>query len=87
MEESKFDIVQLAMQPYVLTLLKSLNKPKRFNDLVILVKSRRTLTIKLSRLMKTELIEYYPLKTEQGYANAYIISKKGKELLKGLEKL
>ena len=37
--------------------------------------------------MKTGLIEYYPLKTENGYANAYVISKKGKELLKGLEKI
>lgn len=87
MKEGKFDAVQLAMQPYVMTLLKSLHEPKRFNDLVKLVKSRRTLTLRLSKLMKNELIEYYPLKTTKGYANAYIISKKGKDLLKGLEKL
>ncbi len=53
-----------------------LNEPKRFNDLVKLVKSRRTLTIKLGKLMKLDLIEYYPLKTSKGYANSYIISKK-----------
>ncbi len=87
MKEGRFDIVQLAMQPYVLNLLNALDKPKRFNDLVRLVKSRRTLTIKLGKLMTHELIEYYPLKTNKGYANAYIISNKGKQLLKGLEKL
>lgn len=87
MKESKFDAVQLVMQPYVLTLLKALDKAKRFNELTELFKSRRTLTIKLSKLKKTGLIEYCPIETERGYANAYIISKKGKELVKKLEKI
>ena len=33
------------------------------------------------------LIEYCPIETEKGYANAYLISKKGKELVKKLEKI
>lgn len=70
MKESKFDVVHLAMQPYVLDLLNALDKPNRFNDLVKLFKSRRTLTIKLGKLMTYGLIEYYPLKTKKGYANA-----------------
>jgi len=89
MEEGKgkFDIVQLAMQPYVLTLLKALEKPRRFNELVKLFKSRRTLTIKLTKLKEKGLIEFYPLKTDKGYANAYIISKKGKSIVEKLERI
>ena len=87
MDEGKLDILQLVMQPYVLTLLKALSKPKRFNDLIKLFKSRRTLTIKLSKLKGMGLIEYCPLKTEKGYANAYVISKKGREFIMKLEKL
>lgn len=87
MEGRKFDVLQLAMQPYVLVLLKALEKPKRFNELVRLVKSRRTLTIKLTKLKDKGLVEFYPLKTNNGYANAYVISKKGKEIVKKLEKI
>lgn len=87
MEDSKFGFLRLVMQPYILTLLKALVKPKRFNDLIKLFKSRRTLTIKLSKLKQMELIEYSPIETTKGYANGYVISKKGKELLNGLEKL
>ena len=86
MEESKFDTLKLAMQPYVLTLLNALDEPKRFNDLLGLFKSRRTLTIKLSKLKEMGLIEYYPMETERGYANAYIISKKGKKLIGSLKR-
>lgn len=87
MKERKFDIIQLVMQPYVLTLLKDLGKPKRFGDLVKLFRSRRTLTIKLSKLKENGLIEDYPLRTEKGFANSYIITKKGKEIVKKLEKI
>jgi DNA-binding HxlR family transcriptional regulator len=87
MERRKFDILQLAMQPYVLTLLTALDKPKRFNDLVKLVRSRRTLTIKLTKLMKHGLIEYHPLKTNDGYVNSYVISDKGVAVVKKLDKL
>ena len=87
MEKKKFDILQLAMQPYVLTLLNALDKPTRFNDLVKLVRSRRTLTIKLNKLMKQGLIEYHPLKTDDGYVNSYVISDKGKEVVKKLDRL
>lgn len=87
MEEGKYSIVQLAMQPYVLKLLNALDKPQRFNDMVKLVRSRRTLTIKLNKLMDSGLIEYYPLKTVKGYANSYVISKKGKEIVRKLNKM
>lgn len=86
MEESKLDVLKLVMQSYVLPLLNALDKPKRFNDLVRLFKSRRTLTIKLSKLKKMGLIEYSPIETDRGYANGYVLSKKGKELLRRLEK-
>jgi DNA-binding HxlR family transcriptional regulator len=87
MEESKLDVLKLVMQPYVLPLLNALDKPKRFNDLMGLFKSRRTLTIKLSKLKKMGLIEYSPIETDKGYANGYAISKKGKEFIKKLNKL
>jgi DNA-binding HxlR family transcriptional regulator len=87
MKESKLDVLKLVMQPYVLTLLNALDEPKRFNDLIGLFKSRRTLTIKLTKLKEMGLIEYSPIETNKGYANGYVISKKGKEFLKGLEKL
>ena len=85
--EERFDTLKLVMQPYILALLNSLDKPKRFNDLVKSFKSRRTLTIKLSKLKGVGLIEYCPIETEKGYVNAYVISNKGRELLKKLNKL
>lgn len=87
MNASRFDLVQLVMQPYVLDILKALRKPKRFNDLLKHVKNRKTLSLKLPKLMKYGLIEHYPLKTENGYVNSYIVSKKGKEIVNKLEKI
>lgn len=87
MNPEKFDLVQLVMQPYVLDILKALDKPKRFNDLLKYVKNRKTLSLKLPKLMKYGLIGHHPLKTENGYVNSYIISKKGKEIVSKLEKI
>lgn len=87
MREGSFDIVKLAMEPYVLDILNALNEPKRFNDLIKYVKNRKTLSLKLPKLMKYGLIEYHPIKTDKGYANSYIISKKGRELVEKLNKL
>ena len=87
MEESKLDALKLVMQPYVLPLLNALTEPKRFNELMKLFKSRRTLTIKLAKLKEMGLIEYSPIETNKGYANGYVISKKGRELVKKLNKL
>jgi len=87
MRKESFDIVQLAMEPYVLDILNALKEPKRFNDLIKYVKNRKTLSLKLPKLLKYGLIEHYPLKTDKGYANSYVISKKGKEVVKSLDKL
>jgi DNA-binding HxlR family transcriptional regulator len=87
MKDSKRDLLQLLLEPYVIDLLTALSKPKRFNDLVKYVKSRQTLTLKLSKLLKQGLIEHFPLKIKEGYANSYVISKKGKALVAKLEKL
>lgn len=88
MEDSKFDIIQLVMQPYVLDILHLLDEPKRFNDLRTCVKNGRTLSLKLTQLLKYGLIEKSPLKNEKGsYVNSYIISKKGREFVKKLEKI
>ena len=86
MEDSKLDLLQLLLEPYVIDILKALDKPQRFNDLVKHVKSRQTLTLKLSKLLKEGLIEHYPLKTKDGYANSYIITNKGKEALARLKR-
>ncbi|MGI0141042.1 MAG: winged helix-turn-helix transcriptional regulator [Candidatus Micrarchaeales archaeon] len=87
MDNAKFDIVQIIMQPYILDLLKELKKPRRFNDLRKTVKNGRTLTLKLQRLRKYGLIEDFALKTEKGFVNSYIISKKGKDIISKLEKI
>lgn len=87
MKDNKFDLVHLVMEPYVLDILHALDKPKRFSDLIQYVKNRKTLSIKLSKLLKYGLVEHFPLKVADGYANSYTISKKGMKLLKGLEKL
>jgi len=87
MKAGKFDVVQLVMQPYVLDMLNALNKPKRFSDLLKYVKNRKTLTLKLSKLLKQELIEHYPMKVKEGYANSYIISKKGREIIDKLDRM
>ena len=73
------------MEPYVVDLLRALDKPQRFSDLVKYVKSRQTLTLKLSKLLKHGLVEHFPLKVKDGYANSYLISKKGKEALARLK--
>jgi len=86
-EEGRLDVLKLVMQLYVLSILNALDKPKRFNDLLGFFKSRRTLTIKFSKLKKMGLFEYSPIETDKGYANGYAISKKGKELLRWLEKI
>ena len=87
MKEEKFDLVKLTMEPYVLDILNILDKPKRFNELAGYIKNRKTLSLKLPKLMKYGLIEYAPMKTDKGYANAYIITKKGKDLVEKLNKL
>ncbi len=87
MKEEKFDLVKLTMEPYVLKILNILDKPKRFNELVNYIKNRKTLSLKLPKLMKYGLIEYAPVKTDKGYANSYVISKKGRELVRKLNKL
>jgi len=69
MKAEKFDIIQLVMQPYVLDILNALDKPKRFNDLLKYVKNRKTLSLKLPKLMEYGLIEHHPFKTEKGYVN------------------
>ena len=87
MKGEKFDIIQLMMQPYVIDILNALDKPKRFNDILKYVKNRKTLSLKLPKLMKYGLIEHFPLKTPKGYVNSYIISKKGKDIVNKLERL
>lgn len=87
MKKESFDVVQLAMEPYMLDILNILNEPKRFNGLIKCVKNRKTLSLKLPKLLKYGLIEYYPIKTDKGYANSYVISKKGRELVKKLNSL
>jgi DNA-binding HxlR family transcriptional regulator len=82
MKEGKLDTLQLIMQPYNLDILNALSTPKRFNDLIKYVKNRKTLSLKLPKLMKHGLIEHYPFKTEKRYVNSYVISKKVRNCLR-----
>ena len=88
MKASKEDTLRLIFEAYSLNILRSLiGKPKRFSELRKDVKTKRTLALKLNKLMDCGLIELIPLKTNNRYANYYKISENGKKLLKGLEKL
>ena len=87
MKKEKYDTIGLVMEPYVLDILHALSNPKGFTDLVEYVKNRRTLTLKLNKLILFGLIEHHPIKRGEKYADSYIISKKGKSIVEKLEKI
>ena len=85
--DKKEDVRDLVLQPYVLDILRELKTPKRFNDLVKVIKNKGTLTIKLTKMKEFGLIKTVPMKVEDNYANSYVVSKKGEALLKKLEEI
>jgi DNA-binding HxlR family transcriptional regulator len=88
MKSEKEEVLRLIFEAYVLNILRSLtDKPKRFSELRKDVETKRTLAIKLNKLLDYKLIELVPLKVKNRYANYYKISEKGKKLLNNLEKL
>ncbi len=84
MEEDRNSLPNLVLQPYIVDILKELRQPKRFTDLHVKIKSRQTLSVKLKSLSRTGLIKQTPLLVKGKYANAFVISEKGKKLLKVL---
>jgi DNA-binding HxlR family transcriptional regulator len=88
MKHTKDDTLRVIFEPYVLNILRSLIKEsKRFNELRKEVKTKRTLSLKLSKLLDYGLIELVPLKTKGRYANYYKISDNGKKILEGLKRI
>ncbi len=79
----------LIFKAYVLNILRALtDRPKRFSELQKDVRTKRTLAIKLDKLLDADLIELVPIKTtSKRYANFYRITDKGKKLLKNLGNL
>lgn len=85
MEPSKDEVLRVVFQAYALDLLRSLAaKPKRFNELRKEVKTKRTLALKLDKLIDYGLIELVPLKSGKRYANYYRTSEKGRKLIEQL---
>ena len=64
-----------------------LQTPRRFNELSETIKNKGTLSIKLAELKKLGLIISKPVEIEGNYANGYVLSDKGRELLKKLDNL
>ena len=87
MASDQFKIRDMILQPYVIEILKGLQSPKRFKDLQGKITTSQTLSVKLARLREVKLIEVVPIIVNGRYVNGYIISKKGKELMKLLEKI
>lgn len=88
MKSGKEDTLDLIFAPYFLNILRSLvDSPKRFSELRKDVKTKRTLALKLNKLLDYGLIELVPVKVNKRYANYYALSEKGSKLLKGLEKV
>lgn len=88
MEGRKRDILQVALQSYVLEILGTLNKgPKRFKDLRGITNNDRILSLKLSKLIELELVKAKPLEVNGKFANSYAITKKGIKVLTSLNKV
>jgi len=87
MKSKKSDMKDFILQIYVLDLLRALKTPQRFNDLTKTIKNKGTLTIKLSKMKELGLIKTVPRKIEDTYTNSYVVSKKGKVVLKKLEEI
>jgi|GEM_PF-3660734 DNA-binding HxlR family transcriptional regulator len=87
MKSKKTDVRNIVLQPYVVDLLRELKSPKRFNDLMKVIKNKGTLTIKLSKMKEFGLIKTMPIKVDDNYANSYVISERGKLILKKLEEI
>ena len=87
MKKDKTNVRSLVLQTYVLDILKELKSPKRFSDLTKIIKNKGTLTIKLSKMKEYSLIRAVPTKIGDNYANSYVISEKGKLILKKLEEI
>jgi DNA-binding HxlR family transcriptional regulator len=88
MEERKRDILQVALQSYVIEILSDLAKgAKRFKDLRGITHNDRILSLKLSRLTGLGLIRSGPIESKGKFANSYIITSLGKKVLKALDKV
>ncbi len=88
MGKQKLETLSFILKPFVLDVLRELkNGPKRFSDLKKCVKNDRTLSLKLAKLQDYKLVSVAHMKAEKGYANFYVLSKKGRRTLDAVEKI
>lgn len=88
MKSEKKDLLTFLLERYVLDILNILkHSPKRFSDLKKSIKNERTLSLKLSKLLDFGLIEPAPIKIKGRYVNSYMISQKGRDAVKKLERM
>lgn len=88
MGDKKLEALSFLLQPFILQILRELRSgPKRFGDLKKHVKNDRTLSLKLGRLQDNKLASVAHLKSERGYANFYVLTKKGRRTLEAVEKI
>ena len=81
----KSDLSSIILQRYVLAILKELKKPRRARDLRKLVKAKRTVSTKLAKLSEHGLVETIPLKMDGRFVNSYVLTEKGRKLVRRLE--
>ncbi|HVA83220.1 MAG TPA: winged helix-turn-helix transcriptional regulator [Candidatus Aquilonibacter sp.] len=88
MKEGKVDVLNVILEKYSIQILRLLDgKPMRFMEIQEHIKNARTLTLKLTKLQKSGLVEAAPIKVEGKYVNSYKISKRGHEIVKTLKKI
>ena len=83
----RINVIKLLARPYVLELLKSLKKPKRFRDLKKVCKNDKTLAKRIKELQENGLIECVGIKENKRYINHYKLTKRGELILKKVNEL
>lgn len=83
----KLDPREIILQRYIIEILNQLERPRRYGELQSKIKTRRTLSTKLSKLKRYGLIDVTPILVGNRYVSSYAITAKGKKILQLLEKL
>lgn len=83
----ELDPREIILQRYVIEILNELKKPKRYGELQLKIRTRRTLSAKLSKLKAYGLIVVKPILMGNRYVSSYSTTEKGKKILKLLEKI
>ena len=85
--QKRLDPRDIILQRYVLDILRELKTPKRYGELHDKIKTKRTLSTKLSKLKKYGLIKVTPIQVGNRYVSSYVITNKGRKINEVLKRL